>query len=446
LQSVRESEAPEPVSSYYASGNANEPVFLYRGDLLVTTAEDSSPARFPGHLALHWLPTPRVRYELIAKRQRMLHWFANDIQDSNVAAPTFTAVPVPPSGQQLAASGDSAIFGGIFCPDLIGDSGAELSQVLFHVVNFRRIMGDPLKKDGHWWRGRLSCRTTTWSIILDSLPEYGKLERELKEKGGYAVTHNGKFRRNDGKSFSIADAQDLIGMLRMILSFSSGRWVTPMLPVGFDNENVPAWSDWNVYRLDGWRGAYQPLDPGHPEQFIEFFDLASKAWKDPFSRRVIGSAVNYFIDGNRPLPLELATSTFQAGLELLAWTELVEERGILTATSYKKRPAHENICDFLTAHKVNTSVPTNMASLQAVAQSENCKSGPEVITRMRNGVIHPKRNRPEFGIDAWYDAWSLAQQYIVLGLLALLNYSGSYRDPLNENIHIGAITKVPWAP
>lgn len=69
-----------------------------------------------------------------------------------------------------------------------------------------------------------------------------------------------------------------------------------------------------------------------------------------------------------------------------------------------------------------------------------------MVTRMRNGVIHPKRTNAAFTPWEWLDATHLSLHYLILGILAYVGYQGSYRDPLDFAKPWGEVTKVPWNP
>lgn len=434
---------PEPISAYYPYGEPNESIRLYAGNMSISIPGEQVTTEAPGQLWLQWMPSPRVRYKVTTNQMTAVRWLMAGADDSTIKLPQITQIPAC-NAEPASIDEEPSPIEGVFNSAMIGEQDATLSQITFHVVNFPCVIGAPLKQEGRLWRGRMSWQDDLWSVTLDARPECSQLQRKVRMDGGYIVTYTGKITRPNSENFSVPEAREILNMLRAGLSFASGRWVTPMLPVGFDIDGKAVWTDWNIYRLDAWTGSHSPLDNGHVEQYIEFFELTARAWRDPFQRQVLNSAINYFVDGNRPRPLELATSTMQAGLELMAWTELVEEHHLVSATQYRGRPAHENISDLLVRHKIDTSIPASLTALQRAADSEQCQNGPEVITRMRNGVIHPRHGRQMHGRDAWFEAWSLSQQYLILSVLAFLRYSGSYRDPLNKDKSLGAITDVPW--
>jgi hypothetical protein len=155
----------------------------------------------------------------------------------------------------------------------------------------------------------------------------------------------------------------------------------------------------------------------------------------------------YYLDANNANPAELAVSAAQAGLDLLAFTYLVEDHQILTEAEYgpsKKRPAHKNLADFLDANGVDTSIPQTLPNLQSVAAATGCGNGLEILTRMRNRVIHPRRKKQKYTPDEWTDAWRLATRYLLLGILAYVGYQGTYRDPTAAQVWTGSVEWAPW--
>lgn len=327
------------------------------------------------------------------------------------------------------------------------NAGRQMNRLTFHVPNFPRIYGDWLKDEGCEWSGRSKLVSDSWAVLLDVRPHSRDIERELRQRGGHSITHTGELRRTDGASFDVAEAREGLALLRTVLSFTAGRWVTPILPVGFAEDDEPVWTEWSAYRLNSWRGAHMAIDQSHPESLTELFKHSANLSADPFRRDVLHNAIDYYVDGTRPDPVQLAVSTLQAGLELLAWTELVEEAGVLTPDEYspRRRAAHQNLTDLLVRRQISIDVPSSLPALREAADSAACQSGPEILTRMRNGVIHPRRGRRSFTFQAWIEAWKLAQQYLLLGILAYLGYEGVYRNPVSESKWLGEVEGVPWA-
>ena len=112
----------------------------------------------------------------------------------------------------------------------------QLSQLLFHVPNFRHYFGDNIgTADGmKAWVGRARMEFDPWQVTLDELPGSNARDHALRTAGGYALTHVGTLKRKDGATFSGAEATSTLVTLANFLSFFRGRWVAPILWVGRD--------------------------------------------------------------------------------------------------------------------------------------------------------------------------------------------------------------------
>ncbi|WP_455356357.1 hypothetical protein [Streptomyces sp. SYSU K217416] len=311
---------------------------------------------------------------------------------------------------------------------------ASLSSLTFQIPNMPRMYGDWLSDKGKSWSGRSAFRSVDWSITVDARGDHRDIIKELRRVGGYAATHTGTLERNDGKSFTLEEAKDKLALLRTFLGFAFGRSISPFLPVGFDADDAPVWCDWSVYPIDPWAGVHQISDQTRNSDFIELFGRFADAWTDPYRREVAHRAAQYFVKSNDGRPVEVATSISQAGLELMAWSN--------SCTGGK---ASDRITSLLGILSQAPAVPHSLSHLNSRALRENpSATGPQMITRMRNKIIHPKRGDKLFNFDEWIDAWQLSQEYLALSVLHYVGYKGSYRSFLSPEKSMGTVTRVPW--
>jgi hypothetical protein len=316
-----------------------------------------------------------------------------------------------------------------------GEPDASISSVNFHVPNMPRMYGEWLSDSGKSWRGRSTLDAGDWLVTIDSRSDHGDVVKDLRRVGGYAATHTGKFVRKDGKPFSIQEAIDQIWMLRIFLGFSFGRNIAPVLPVGLDANEAPVWCDWGVNAIDAWTGSQQVADPSGAADFSDLFEKFADAWRDPYRKEVLYRATQYFVKANDGKPVEVAMSISQAGLELMAWSN-----------SFTSGNASSRITELLGLCAYASDVPPTLSHLHGCALSENpSATGPQMITRMRNKIIHPARGARSYSFDEWIDAWTLAQEYLALAILQYVGYRGSYRSFLSAEKSVGAVTPVPWA-
>ncbi|MGH8966172.1 MAG: hypothetical protein ACRDXB_12705, partial [Actinomycetes bacterium] len=122
----------------------------------------------------------------------------------------------------------------------------QVHRLWFHLTNFPGVLlpgvlGIP---DGAWWRGTIAVEGGPWMLRLDTRRETSELIKRLKAPDTYAVTHIGELSRADGGPFGVGELQEALNCIHFLFSFARAAWVAPMLPVGFDQGDVPVW--WQV--------------------------------------------------------------------------------------------------------------------------------------------------------------------------------------------------------
>lgn len=443
--------APAPTMHFYSAKTPRGDLTVYRGPLVGRSGARQFDAT--GSITLRWNPWP------------MLQWSGrSDEVDVGVDLTTGSLVTedpqieVPEKRAFQIASAEEAPTGDIQWEGrgpqrrmVVGDPEADnLTHGTFILANLPAMtVGAKLHHETTWYLGRTVLAGAGWKVTLDSPGNRREIEEDLRDNGGHAVTHTGRIEREDGSDFDADSLQDILHVLRYALSFACGRWTSPILPVAYDASVEPVWSEWASPLVSPWRTSLGLVDSYHPEQLQELFERIAVAWADPLKQEVVQRAIYYLIDANDPNPLELAVSSAQSGLELLAWSELVEDRHIHTAGFYKNLAAHKSMRDLLTLHSISPAFPPDLTELALVAAKLAdlaIGDGPEVLTRMRNGVMHPSRTKPKFSSGEWYDAWCLARHYLQLAILGYLGYKGTHRDPAVKMHYTGQIEDVPWNP
>lgn len=436
---------PSAVRHFYASPEANQPIGLYEG--LITASHQGRKVAARGSVQLNWAPLPHIEYTIGFDDLAVSAAFNPDPPDEPVVSVEAAEVPTAPTGPLSDYSEHlMTLTSWLDNTEIQAHSGASLSSVTFCVANLPIVIpGTFLAEGNHRWAGRVVLDGGPWTVTLDAREGHIERQSNLQLKSGYCVTHTSRLARADGSAFTVSEAKGALKALHFTLSFASGRWISPLLPVGFSQQGEAVWTCWEHPTVDPWRAANTVADPMTPRHLPDLFSCLESIWNDPFRQEVVTRSIHYFIRANDPTPVDLAVSTAQAGLELLSWTTLVAEGGMLNKT-YGRHPrtAALNLRDLLQGRGIPTSIPTALTSLQGAARAQGCSDGPEILTRMRNGVIHPTRDKPTFSSPEWIDAWRLAEHYLMLSILSYLGYSGTHRDVI-ERRHAGDVVTVPWA-
>lgn len=434
-----DSEIPEEIQTTHPPTGVNEPIRLYSGNLTASSSTISFPAS--GEITWYWLPTPRIDYEITSSDPKVLQWDMSEELtigipgDDSAEIDTVTNGADPPTIHARAR-----------LPGITRGSKEDIRRVTFHVANMPpMIIGDELRDRKSYWRGRTILTGNGWSVILDARQDRRKIRDQLREMGGFAITHTGQLDRAGGEAFTEEEATNALRLLGCCLSFAFGRHISPSLAEGYDSSNELVWQDWRVRRISPWSTRHSIIDETRQADLVDLFLHFAGFWADPLMQNLLSHATHYYIEASDPNPVELATSTAQAGLELLAYEKLVGS-GALSGRKYKDNSADRNMSMLLSKYSIDDAIPASLSDLNEAAQlAPACGSGPEILTRMRNSVMHPKRNKPRYVTEAWLDAWSLARKYLILATLGRIGFQGSIRDPLDEEKHVGKVTRVPWA-
>jgi hypothetical protein len=81
----------------------------------------------------------------------------------------------------------------------------------------------------------------------------------------------------------------------------------------------------------------------------------------------------------------------------------------------------------MTAASISTDIPAALPAIRQFATDEGWADGPEVVTRLRNRLVHPKDAREPYQIrHLVLQAWQLSMQYGELLLLHELGYRGQF--------------------
>lgn len=445
---------PEALRHYYDQKSVRDPIDLYRGqfDIKVGTTE----YKIDGEITLAWLPSPRVVWSGASDN---VDPFVD--QDGSlryvdpIFLPKFDRLPLAPSGTTSpSVKSDDWNFQGsgrVGSTQIPEAYQGEMASATFLIANLPRVVGAGWIRSGtHTFAGRTSINADVWQMKIDAVADIEAIERGLYESGGHAITHVGSIERVDGSKFGVDTLVNVLSALRYSLSLGAGRWVSPCLPVGYAADDSAVWSRWDTPLVTPWRHTNGVSDPFHRDHMGDLFTGLLDAWDDSLKREILTRAIYYLMDANDPTPVEIAVSSAQAGLELLAWAELVQDAKLYSERDYKSRTAADNFRELLNRKNIPVAIPADHPHLLSVGVVLAANGGfvggdgPELLTRMRNCVMHPSSSKPRFSTDQWVDAWRLSRHYLQLAILAFVGYNGTHCDPLVVERHASQVESVPW--
>lgn len=322
-----------------------------------------------------------------------------------------------------------------------------LDEVVAHWVDLPAILpAEPLATPSATWAGRWTAAGGGWRLTLDSRPDHAAVEAAVAGNPVHAVTHVASLRREDGCTFTPADAGGALGAWQLALSFALGRWVPPMLAVGFAG-GARVWELWGAWRSDSFVRRYAWWDTHRGDDLRAFARLLLDAWADPAGHDKMRYVAHHVIEANGSvMTLEARIMLAGAGMEFLSWVKHVLEGG-RSRSEHKKLRAAEKLAELLGAAGVPTDVPPELPALATLTGEDGEQlNGPDAVVWARNRLVHPKDVSEPYRLDGLLvQAWQLLRHYCELLLLFEVGYTGFYcaRFPLGQWAHDSA--PVPWA-
>jgi hypothetical protein len=366
--------------------------------------------------------------------------------------------PVSISGINVRLSPDShsTTLSG-FCNNGIAfDKGDPLKFVKFHLVNFEEIVDQLVQDDDGTFRmARSTVKFDGWTLTIETVRDYSVLEKSLKAKRGYAITHIGRLERSDGVAFATKEVSPVLHALFWFFSFARGLESPPMLPVGFNSNGVVTWREWIGFRATAWRGTQgwlngrQYTTSSLEESLIGFWKKwQDLKWNDPSNNNTpLILAIHWFLSANTDSGgVEGSIILAQTGLELVAWVRLVEDIALYGRNPFDALSAKDKFEALLNHVGLDTGIPPKLTHLSTLAVTKNWNNGPEAIAGYRNTLVHPKRRAANKDVvfAESYDILELALWYLELTLLYLFGYEGYYVSRATRSPS-GDAELVPWS-
>ncbi len=389
-------------------------------------------------MRLVWLPHPEVRLQV---EYRTRHFGETDPEEVIVTLPDDEAVlPVA-----LVSVGATDHLDGTFTKPLsayvrpfsIGDG--PLSEVRFGIVNRPRFVWTEAAPEGVG-QGELRLDSRDWEVSIRPSGGY-ELESKLRETGGFAITHQATLRNKKG-AFSVAEGMDHLRCLHCFLAFARGAWCPPVLPVGLDEEGRVVWEDWAVWVMDDARWHQTWLDSSYPQGMHLLYPEFVKLWSGPW-RRTLQRLTHMYVEANARTSVDTGVVVSVAALQLLAWSaSLRKEPGFPAANPSDK------ISYLVEWMSLPSEIPAEASALNAHAlkrfpRDPERRKAPHMVEQIRHDIVHPARDPAP--PNAELDARSLGLQWLELGMLRLMNYSGRYVNRLKRQHTFGEHLPVPWA-
>ena len=459
---------PATLTSVYSTPSVNEDISLYSG--VLTTDVLGETLEFKGDIFLDWLPSPRLRLACrLPVTSASFHLFGRANEGANKVLVTLKEVNataevlITNPSYSLDFSGNQEVgLNGLFANGITFGSTQGMKSLKFHLPNFPDYDGARTKveysvqerADDEDWKynishGRAEFISDGWCIVLDNVASYGKLEKELSQTNGYAITHIGQITRVDGSLFSVVEGEKILEALAYFFSFCAATWSCPFLIAGFDEEGVQIWTQWKVPTISRWSNPVSWFSRPSSTVFNQLLPGFLYRWNDTAWQTPLKVIVNWYLQGISPATMDTGFVPPQIALEILAWVLFVQVRQTMTEQEYKKtkiNPASKKIEMLLSDAGVSATILPQQSALASLAATIPTSNGPTTLTWLRNSTAHGNRvyDLLSASPEARYQGWQLGVWYLELVLLKLFSYNGRYFNRIGSNRMTGASEPVPW--
>jgi hypothetical protein len=406
----------EPIAGAYDASAAGQEVQLYEGHLEIGDFTGS------GRIWLQLACDLGFRWEFTDDEWRFL-----EVGDAELSFthPIYGATRLPTVIRSSSGSGD--------LPGSEIGAADGLDELIVHWLNVPQLgFGTSLEQGGAQWVGRWHAQAAGWDLTCDARFDPSQLFNTAKDGCEHLITHVGRLRRSDGTRFSMAQASELLAAWQTAFSFAAGRWVAPVLAVGFTKGARVAeqWQPWRCFHPASPQGWW---DPHRAEDVSELTALLVEAWFDSARHDTIRHFAFHVIEANTVGTLEARIMLLGAGLEYLSWVRHVIDDG-RRPKDHKLILAADKLRELLVEAQIPALQPVELDALgeliaEKSGENEPLQDGPGAIAWVRNRLVHPKDAGEPYRIKGLLrDIWSLQLQYADLILLNELGYCGQYRQ------------------
>ena len=312
-------------------------------------------------------------------------------------------------------------------PCTILDKGRPLQSVQFSILNFPEFIGKEnqyIEVNGKMQLcGIARLEAGPWLITITATSNLSENLNTLGKDSGYALTHTGVIERSDGGTFSVEDVENLLSGLRLFLSFVRGASCGLTCIEGRDHKGERSWVKWGSTYTMPWRYVNSCADDIRTrwqilsEAFPGFWGLFGQ--QAVVLNQPINLALYWYLCANESNTLEPGIILTQAALERLAHE--------IAGKKVKADVTGVWIGKALKAENIDAKIPGSCQALEALRRQENGTDGAEMLTRIRNDLVHAEM-KMNVSMEAYTEARNMGQWYVELLFLKLFDYSGSYTN------------------
>lgn len=328
-----------------------------------------------------------------------------------------------------------------------------IQSVKFHIFNFKGVLGDLVRnrKQSKISRSRLRFPMDDYEIIIDSMVSDNNKEYELKNEGGYGLSHVGELSSTKNEYLKENNIDEILNHFSLFLSFLDGRRLHALFRTGiFQKQNI--WIDFSNYN----QATYSYLPSWLPQQFN---DKIASLWKNFYSLCTnkydsdsMYLIVHWYLSANKgDGGLEGSIILLQNAYELMFRWLVIEKKQLISSKESEKLRASDKIRDLLKLINCDTVIPYHyqLYFQEIISKNDSLKDFPFMFTEIRNSFVHSNRKKRE-KINALPNDYlsiilNLGIFYVELLILYLLDYDGNVASRISESKWRGSDEiVVPW--
>jgi hypothetical protein len=359
---------------------------------------------------------------------------------------------------------DDFARGSIVSPICVGTEH-KIDRVTFHFPNypdvitpesFYYLLIEHDKRINTSW-SRVLLEDDEWSISIEPYAHIHTLLRSIFRPPYTVLSGVGQIRKRDGSEFKPKHVLRLLESLRIFLSFAFADWKTPLFVVGSNSHTLRSVMRFSRYESGphwfstGW------LDEGHGQHLTEAYPGFCKLWGKKEWQFPVTQAITWLVEAATTRgSIEGAIAFCQIPLEMFAWIAFVGDKPLVSENKFEDLPAADRLHLLLDRCGIPITIPADLTALTAVSKvTKERLTGPQLATRIRNSIVHPKESNRK-AITGWVTNAKVSRQevlqevlnlftwYTTLVLLRFMDYRGEYANRL-PLFAPHRLEKVPWA-
>ena len=331
---------------------------------------------------------------------------------------------------------------------VLGNVKSRIDSLVFHLLNCPELsLPNSKESTGNGGWSAISIITLSWKdwiVEFKSIPKLDETIKQLRDNGGFGLTHVGAMRKKDNSTFKIEDIGQLRDGFSCFMDFVVGRSCWPCFCVGYQ-DGAKTYEDWGT-TFSRW---YSPMTWGTgdwkqskaSETLEVLFPLFMEFFNQEQTKGALSECISWYLSTTEPgrPHIDQALILLQAGIERMSYEYAVNQKKLIHKTGFKDLRASDRFRMLFSSLGIPLDIPIELSDLTNLAKQLNWEDVPHSLTEIRNAVVHPEHKRKGQIKDIYYDAWRVAIEYLELSILAFCGYTGQYYSRIKEqNIN------VPW--